>query len=219
MDKARWDRFAAAGGIVGVALFLVSAVIYGSPSTVGDDASTVAEFFSDNRDAVLWVTFIQGLAVLAFVWFIAALVTTMRDAGEPRLAAAAFASFLLVFAIGALSALARAGLAYSIADEGADLVLPLYHLTLVFDVFTNLIGAGLLAAVCGATFRTGMFPRWWGWITGAAALWAIINSTAWASDGFWSPSGGGAFIGLGVFLAWMLVTSILLTRRAGQTAA
>ena len=219
MDKARWDRLAAAGGVVGVVLFLVSAAIYGSPPTVGDDAATVAEFFRDNRDAVLWVVFIQGLAVLSFLWFFAALVTTMRDAGEPRLAAAAFASFLLTFAVGALSALTRAGLAYSIADEGADVVVPLYHLTLVFDVFANVLGAGMLAAVCGATFRTGIFPRWWGWISGAAALWAIINATTWASDGFWSPTGGGAIIGLAVFLGWMLVTSVLLTRRAWQATA
>jgi hypothetical protein len=218
MDKARWDKLAAAGGIVGVVLFVIAALIYGSPPTVDDDAQTVTEFFSDNRDAVLWTVFIQGLAVLAFLWFVAALVNTMRDAGESRLAAAAFGSFLLAFAVGALAALTRASLAYSIADEGPDLVLPLYHLTVVFEVFTNLLFAGLLAAVCGATLRTGIFPRWWGWISGLAALWAIISSTTWGQDGFWSPTGGVVFIGLVVFLGWLLVTSILLTMRTGRAA-
>lgn len=219
MDKARWDRLAAAGGIVGVVLFLIAAVIYGSPPTVDDDATTVADFFSDNRDAVLWVTFIQGLAVLAFLWFVAALVTTMRDAGESRLAAAAFGSFLLAFAVGALAAVTRATLAYSIADEGSDLVLPLYHLTVVFEVFTNVLFAGILAAVGAATLRTGMFPRWWGWISGLAALWSIVGSTTWGRDGFWSPTGGVVFVNIVVFLGWFLVTSFLLTRRAGEATA
>jgi hypothetical protein len=219
MDKARWDKLAAAGGIVGVVLFVVGAVVYGSPPTVDDDAATVAEFFSDNRDAVLWTTFIQGLAVLAFLWFAAALVTTMRDAGESRLAAAAYGSFLLTFAVGGLAAVTRAALAYSVADEGPDFVLPLYHLTVVFEVFTNLLFAGMLAAVGAATLRTGMFPRWWGWVSGLIALWSIIGATAWARDGFWSPTGEVVFVNIVVFLGWMLVTSILLTRRSGAATA
>lgn len=217
MDKARWDKLAAAGGIVGVALFVIAFAIYGSPPTTDDDAQTVTDFFSDGRDQVLWAVFLQGLGVLAVLWFVAALVDTMRERGEPRLAAAAFGSFLLVFSVGAVSALTRAALAFSIADEGPDLVLPLYHVAVVLDVVGGLLGAGLFAAVGGATLRTGLFPRWWGWISGVAALWVIVNATAWGRDGFWSPTGGGAAIGIGVFFVWILVTSILLTMRTGKS--
>jgi len=218
MDKAMWDKLAAAGGIVGVVLFVIAAIVYGSPPAVDDDAQSVAEFFSDNRSAVLWAIFLQGLAVLAFLWFVAALVHTMREAGEARLAAAGFGSFLLVFSVGAAAALMRATLAFSVADEAPDLVLPLYHFAAVVDVVGGLLIAGLFAAVCGATLRTGIFPPWWGWLSGLAGLWAIVNATAWGTEGFWSPSGGGAFIGLVVFLAWMLVTSVLLTMRTGRSA-
>ena len=219
MDKARWDKLAAAGGIVGVVLFIVGIAIMGSPPAVDEDAQTVAEFFSDNRDQVLWGVFIQGLGVLALLWFVAALATTMREAGEARLAAAAFGSFLLAFAMGGVAAMARATLAYSVADEGPDLVLPLYHLTVLTEIFTGLLAAGLFAAVCGATLRTGLFPRWWGWLSGLAALWAIVSSTAWGRDGAWSPTGEGTFVGVVVFLAWMVVTSSLLVRRAGAAAS
>jgi hypothetical protein len=211
MDKARWDRLAAAGGIVGVVLFVIAGIVYGSPPSVDDSASSVTEFFADRRDRVLWTVFLQGLGVLALLWFVAALVTRMREVGESRLAAAAFGSFLLVFSVGGVAALTRASLAYSIADEGGDLVRPLYHLSLLFDVTGGLLIAGLWAAVGGASLRTGIFPRWWGWISGLAALWAVINATAWARDGFWSPSGGAGLIGFGVFLVWFLVSSILLT--------
>lgn len=216
MDNTRWDKLAAAGGIIGVALFIVAIIVYGSAPSADDDAQAVAAFFSDNRSRVLWSVVLSGLGLLAFVWFIAALVQTMRDAGEGRLASAAFASFLLGYSIGAVAALDRATLAFSVADARPDLVLPLYHLSLVIDVVGGLLVAGLYTAVAGATFRTGLFPRWWAWISAVAAVWAVVNATAWNRDGFWSPTGGGAFIGFNVFFVWMLVTSILLVRRTGR---
>jgi Domain of unknown function (DUF4386) len=219
MDKAMWDKLAAAGGIVGVVLFIVAGVLYGSPPGVDDDAQSVANFFSDNRGQVLTAIFLQGLGVLALLWFVAALVTAMRDAGESRLAAAAFGAFLLAFSIGGTAAIARATLAYSIADEGPDVVLPLYHLTVVFDVFVNILGAGLFLAVGGATLRTGLFARWWGRLSVLAGLLLIVGGTAWARDGFWSPTGGVAIICFVVFLVWTLVTSILLTMRTREAMA
>lgn len=216
MDQARWDRLAAAGGIVGVLLFVVAAFLYGTPPAVDEDAASVGEFFADNRDRVLWAVFLQGLGVLALLWFAGALVAEMRRAGEDRLATAAFGSFLLVFSVGATAALTRASLAYSIADEGGDVVLPLYHLAALFDVVGGILVAGLWIAVAGASLRTGLFPRWWGWASAVAGLWAIVNATAWARDGFWSPTGGVAFIGFLVFLVWFLVSSVLLTMRVRE---
>jgi len=214
MDKATWDKLAAAGGIVGVALFIVAGILYGSPPGVDEDAQSVADFFADNRGQVLTAVFLQGLGVLAILWFVAALVNAMREAGEARLAAAAFGSFLLAFSIGGVAALTRSTLAYSIADEGSDLVLPLYHLAVVFDVFVNILGAGLFLAVGGASLRTAIFPRWWGWLSVVAGLLLIIGATAWARDGFWSPTGGVSFISFIVFLVWTLGTSVLLTMKA-----
>ena len=219
MDKATWDKLAAAGGIVGVVLFIVAGPLYGSPPGVDEDAQSVASFFSDNRGQVLTAIFLQGLGVLALLWFVAALVTAMRRVGEDRLAAAAFGSFLLAFSIGGVAAITRSTLAYSIADEGSDLVLPLYHLSVVFDVFVNVLGAGLFLAVGAATLRTGLFPRWWGWLSGLAGLLLIIGATAWARDGFWSPTGGAAFVCFVLFLVWTLVTSVLLTMRTREGLA
>jgi hypothetical protein len=219
MDKARWDKLAAAGGIAGVVLFIVSGILYGSPPGVDEDAQSVAAFFSDNRGQVLTAIFLQGLGVLAILWFVAALVTAMREAGEARLAAAAFGAFLLAFSIGGTAAIARATLAYSIADVGSDVVLPLYHLTVVFDVFVNILGAGMFLAVGGAALRTGLFARWWAWLSVVAGLLLIVGGTAWARDGFWSPTGGVSFICFVVFLVWTLVTSILLTMRTREAPA
>jgi hypothetical protein len=219
MDKARWDTLAAAGGIIGVVLFVVAGILYGSAPGVDEDAQSVADFFTDGRSQVLTAVFLQGLGVLAILWFIAALVNSMREAGESRLAAAAFGSFLLAFSVGGVAALTRATLAYSIADEGSDLVLPLYHLSVVFEVFANILGAGLFIAVGAAALRTGLLARWWAWLSIVGGLLLILGGTAWARDGFWSPTGGVAYVTFGIFVVWMLVTSILLTMRTRREAA
>jgi hypothetical protein len=219
MDKAMWDRLAAAGGIVGVALFVVAAIVYGTPPDVDSSAASVTQFFQDNSDRVLTAVFLQGLAVLAILWFVAALVTAMRDAGEPRLATAGFGAFLLAFSIGAMSAMALAGLAFTMAGAGSDLasVAAIYHLARIADTFSGLLFAGLAAAVAGASFRTKLFPAWWAWLSALIAAWSVVAATGWAQSGFWSPDGVG-FAGFAAFLLWTLVTSVLLTMRTKPAA-
>jgi len=213
MDKAMWDKIAAAGGIIGVVLFVIGIIIVGTPPEVGDNAATVAGFFQENRDQVLWGGFLQGLGVLAIIWFVAALGAAMRDAGEGRLAAAMGIAFAIAVSIGAVAALARESLAFSIAEEAdADVVWSVYQMSALMDTASNVIAAAVYLAVGGAIIRTGLVATWWGWLSTLAGIWAIISSTAWARDGFWSPDGAG-LISFIVFLAWALVTSILLTMK------
>lgn len=220
MDKAMWDRLAAAGGIVGVVLFVIAILIVGTPPDIDADATTVADFFKDNRDQVLWGTFLQGLGVVAIIWFIGALGAAMRDAGEGRLAAVMGIAFAITFSVGAVAALTRGALAFSIA-EAADpgISLSFYRMGGYLDTTSSVIGSAFFLAVAGAVVRTGLVARWWGWASGLAGLWILISSTAWARDGFWSPDGAG-FVSFIVFLVWVLVTSILLTMkmRSGGSA-
>lgn len=224
MDKATWDKLAAAGGIVGALLFVVGIVILGTPPSLDDDATTVANFFTENRGQVLWSLWFQGLGVLAIIWFIAALGAAMRNAGEGRLAAAMGIAFAITFAIGAVAALSRGSLGFKIAEEAdSGVTLALYHMSAYMDSVSSVIGAGFFAAVGGAAIRTHFLPSWWGWLSGVAALWAVVASTAWGRDGFWSPEGAG-FVTFIVFLVWAGFSSLLLliqTRPApsGQPAA
>ena len=220
MDKAMWDKLAAAGGIVGVVLFVVAILVLGQPPEVDDPASGIAEFFQDNRDQVLWSVFLQGLGVLAVIWFIAALGAAMRDAGEGRLAAAMGIAFAITVAIGGAAALVRGSLAFSIAEDAdPDIALAFYRLGGYMDTTSNVLAAGFYLAVSGAVVRTGFINRWWGWLSGLLALWAIVSSTAWSRDGLWSPDEAG-FVSFVAFLVWVLGTSILLlmkTMRNGRT--
>lgn len=217
MDKAMWDRIAAAGGIIGVAFFVVAIVIMGQPPEIGDDAATVVDFFQDNRDQVLWGGFLQGLGVIAIIWFIGALGAAMRDAGEGRLAAVMGIAFAITVSISGVAALSREALAFSIAEDAdPGIVHSIYQLTGFMDTSSNVLAGAVYLAVGGAVIRTGLVATWWGWVSTIAALWAIVSATAWGRDGFWSPDQAG-FVSFVVFLVWALITSILLTMKAGRT--
>ena len=214
MDKAMWDKIAAAGGLIGAVLFVVGALIFGDPPDVTASASSVADFYTDNRGQVLWGTFFQGLGVIAIIWFFAALTTAMRAADEARLATATAMGFVLAFAIGAVSLLVRTGLAFTVAqDADAELVQAVHNTGVYLDLATGLIAAAFYLAVGGAIIRSGMLASWWGWVSTVVGLWSIVASTGWGRDGFWSPDGVG-LVNFVVFLVWLAVTSILLTMRA-----
>ena len=213
MDKAMWDKLAAAGGIIGVVLFVVAIFIVGEPPRTNADAALVADFFQDNRDQVLWALFLQGLGVVAVIWFIGALGAAMRDAGEGRLAAVMGIAFAITVSIAGTAALVRGSLAFSIAEDAdSGIAQSLFQLSGYMDNASNVIGAGVYLAVAGAVVRTGLINIWWGWASGLIGLWAIVGSTAWNRDGIWSPDEAG-FVSFIVFLVWVLVTSILLTMR------
>jgi len=219
MNKAMWDKLAAAGGIVGVVLFVIAIFIYGEQPRTNANAEAVANFFQDNRDQVLWALFLQGLGVVAVIWFIGALGATMRDAGEGRLAAVMGIAFAITVAIAGGAALVRGSLAFSIAEDGdSGTVQSLFQMSSYMDNASNLIGAAIYLAVGGAVVRTGLINAWWGWASGLIGLWAIVTSTAWNRDGIWSPDEAG-LVNFIVFLVWVLITSILLTMRAVRATA
>ena len=136
----------------------------GSPPTVNDPSDDVVSFFADNRGQVLVGTLLIGLGVLSMVWFVASLVEAMRRADEERLATAALIGFVLTFAVGTVSALTRASLAYSVAGIlQPDEARALFHVSLVMDAMSSLMFAAFAIAVGAASLRSGVLPRWWGW--------------------------------------------------------
>lgn len=219
MNKALWDRVAALGGVVFVILFVIGLLAPGSPPTVDDPSEEIVQFFTDNRGAILFGTFLIGLGVIAMLWFVASLVNAMREAGEARLAAAAFGGFIMGFSIASTSALLRAGLAYGAAgDLESDQVRALYLLTLVVDTMSSVIFAAFVLAIAGAAIRTGFLPQAWGWASAAMGLLAIVASTAWGREGFWSPSGAIVIVLNIAFIVWLLGTSILHFRAVSKAA-
>jgi hypothetical protein len=108
------------------------------------------------------------------------------------------------------------GLALNIAASGDNggVLVALNTLTWSGDVFAAFLLAGLFAATTIGLVRARILPSWYGWLGLVATLAAILRATNWARDGFWSPSGDWILVTIVCGLAWTLVTSILLVRRA-----
>lgn len=218
MNKAHWDRFAAASGMLSVVFFLVAGLVYGNAPDVGAQPSEVVQFFSDNRDQVLWGVFIQGFGVLALLWFTGALFDGMRKVDEMRLAITAAIAFSLALALGSVAALLRAVIAFTIADTGQPDVAAAFHqAAALIDTSQNVVSAGIFIAVGAAILRTAFVATWWGWLSLLAGAWAVVSATAWGTDGFWSPDGAG-FANFVVYVVWVGGTSLLMTLRAREAS-
>ena len=219
MNKAIWDRLSALGGVLFVFFFIVGMLLPGSPPTVDDSAEDVVAFFADNRGPILTGTLLVGLGVLAMLWFVSSLVEAMRRVDEGRLANVAQMVFVLTFAVGTVSALAKAALAYSVVGLiQPDEVRALFHLTLVLDTMGSLVFAAFALAIAGAAMRTTFLPRWWGFVSLVMGLIAILGATAWSRDGFWSPTGGIVWITNIAFVLYVVVMSILHFREVSRAA-
>lgn len=213
MGKEQWDRFAAACGMVSVAIFLVAGLVYGNAPDVGAEPTAVVDFFRENRDQVLWAVFIQGFGVLALLWFTGALADALRRVDETRLAFTGAMAFALALALGAVATLLRAAIAFSIADVGdAAVAAGIFQTAALIDTAQNVVSAGIFIAIGAAVLRTAFLPRWWGWVSLLAGAWAVVSATAWQTDGFWSPDGAG-FANFVVYVVWVGITSLLMTMR------
>lgn len=219
MSNTTWDRLAAAGGMISLAFLVIASFVYGNPPNVDAEATAIASFFSDNRDQVLWAVFLQGLGILAMIWFVAALVRAIRDAGQAILATATALCFAVALALGSIAALMRASLAFTLADDAdPEIVAAFFQVAALTDTSQNMISAGIYAAVAVAVIRTSLVPAWWGWASALAALFAVVSSTAWNRDGFWSPDGAG-YVNFLVYAVWVGVTSLLLSMSMRESRA
>lgn len=211
-------QWAAAAGLISVALFVLAWLVYGEGPRTGDLPATIHRFFVEHSDRVLWCLFIQGLGALAMILFASALVLAIKESGEPLWAVAAGFTFIVALSLGSLATMLRLGVAF-VAPGTIDpnAVGALFRLGHIMDTSQNVISAGSYLTVAVAAFRTRFVPAWWGWVTVAGSMWALASTTAWNLSGFWSPDGAG-FINLVFYIAWVGGTSLLLLLRGRAPA-
>lgn len=219
MSRHKWDMLAAFAGLMSVFMFFGAWFVYGSGPTTADTPASILEFFSNNYDRVVWSMFIQGLGALAMIWFMAALMVAMREAGEDLLALAAGLGFAVALALGSAATIMRSGIAFiSVGDVSPDTVTVIFYLGSVIDTSQNVISAGFFLPVAIAVLRTRFIAAWWGWASILAGVWAIASATALDHTGFWSPQGAG-FLNLVFYILWVGGTSVLLMNKMRREQA
>ena len=103
-----WERLWRTAGVQFVGFLILSYLIYGNQPQVGASADSLVAFYHGDRVRILIAVVFAGLNVLNLMWFAAALMTTLADAGQDGWGAAVTASsaalggaFLLMITVAA----------------------------------------------------------------------------------------------------------------------
>ncbi len=203
------ERAAPLTGIVFVALSIVGLSIASTGVDFLASGEELASFYEDNDARVTTGGALGTIAVAFLLWFLGSLWRTLRDAEDrSRLSVVAFgggvagALTLLIGSTLAIVAGARAGEAGTIEPAVAEVY---YDFSgFLWGVTAPVAFAVLIGATALLTIRRGIFPAWWGWVSGLLAVALLVLPISWA-----------AFIGAYV---WVLVMSVWLYARGGAAA-
>ena len=202
-----WERWSALlGAVTVVCWFVAFSIAGGNPSTDDSDAKIVSWYTSHShqlKQIVGFFIFIAG--VLCLFGFLSALRTRLLAAeGQPgRLSTLAFGSGVASAVLWTVAISLFTAPAFTANDTSASNVVPS-----TFRMFSDFgyqiwVAAVIVAAVTvwaasALAIRTGVLPRWFGWIgvvAGILQLFAIF------------------FIPAFIFWGWILITAALLTVR------
>jgi hypothetical protein len=202
-------RTAAVGGLAFTILYLGHRLLQGTGSE-GSGAAAVAAYQAAHRSALLASEVAVGLALLAFIGFLAGLVPVIWRAGQQTLAVAVAISGGVFVAMGFASNAAETAL-IGVADANQPAaVLALDEL----QGRTPIVWAitALVAALSLTIWRTGLVWRWLG-VAGLVAAAVFLLGSVFSVLGP-TPEGSSSLVGIGLFIVWMLALSVGLWRTA-----
>jgi hypothetical protein len=200
---------AAVGGLAFTILYVVHRLLQGT----GPDSSSmeaVAAYQVAHRGALVASEVAVGLALLAFIGFLAGLVPVIWRAGQETLAVAVAISGGVFVAMGLASNAAETAL-IGVADANQPAaVVALEELQGRIPVVWPI--TALVAGLSLAIWRTGLVGRWLG-VAGLVAAAVFLLGSVFSVLGP-TPEGGSSLVGVGLFIVWMLAVSVGLWRTA-----
>ena len=202
-------KLAATGGLAFVVLYVVHRILRGNGPN-GTDPATVAAYEVAHRGALLASEIALGLALLAFLVFLAPLVPVLWQAGQETVAVAVTGAGVLFIAMGLLSSTAETALV-AVADRSEPAAISALN-QLQGRVPNVLATAALAATIALAALRANLVWRWLGYASMVAAvvfLLGFVFSVVGAT-----PEGGSSIIGIAAFIVWMLLVVVGLWRAA-----
>jgi hypothetical protein len=221
-----WRRYGWVAGIVFVVAVVVDiAIAVGIPINQNDSSVKIASELDKHSSSLIAIACVCVVYAAAFVVYIWTLHEHLRgdDEASRRLAVLVLTGGLLMVACHALSDVAITGLlgakvaSYSAAND-PGLSYALYLLTFAISSLGDVFGSVFMVAAGGLTFRTGLLPRWLGYV-------AIVAGVGLFLQGFGLGGVIGNFglafdlVGFGLFLLFVAATSVSRLRRDRRPAA
>ncbi len=211
----RWERYAAAGGILFVVMVVVS--ILALPENPGSSApaAELAAYYAGHHGADLVSDYWSFAGSIPFVMFLVALSGRLYRAGIRTLAFVALGAGLIGEAFELIATAIEFALASSVYKYGSpDLVKALYVIASKEFYVSNAFYAFFLAAASIALLRATVLARWVGGIGLAGAAAFILSAASIANPH--GPLGIMLLVAEALSLLWILLTSVLMLRRPGR---
>jgi hypothetical protein len=198
--ETRWERLAPLSGVLAFVLTAVGLVLTSDSPDFLAEPREIADYYADDSGKVIGAAYIGLLGTVAYIVFVGVLRNRLRRAEGPegRLSAIAFAGGvaaaapLLMIDIFNLAGGLRADEDGRIDPGTAASLFDLSGLSLVAAAMAVSV---LVFATAALALRTGVLPRWLGWISVLVGI------------GLLTPV---SYIFLALFLVWMLVVAVLL---------
>jgi hypothetical protein len=173
----------------------------------------VAAYNVAHRGALLASEVAVGLALLAFIPFVAALVPVIWRAGQETLAVAVGISGGVFVAMGFASNAAETALIWVADSSQPAAVAALDQLQGRTPIVWTI--TALVAVLSLAIYRTGLVWRWLG-VVGLVAAAVFLLGSVFSVLGR-TTEGRSSLVGVGLFIVWMLVFSAGLWRAASKS--
>jgi hypothetical protein len=207
-------RTAALGGLAFTVLYVTHRLLQGTGPD-SSSAAAVAAYQVAHRGALLASEVAVGLALLAFIPFLAGLVPVIWRAGQETLAVAVGISGGVFVAMGFVSNAAETAL-IGVADANQPAaVLALNELQGRTPIVWSI--TAVVAALSLAGWRIGLVGRWLA-VAGLVAAAVFLLGSVFSVLGR-TPEGGSSLVGVGLFIVWMLALSLSLWRGPGRGAS
>jgi hypothetical protein len=216
----RWtaERWAAASGVAFAIVFVIANLIAGSPPHYNASPDKIGTYLHDHHKSLTIQALLAGVIVVLFLWFLSSFAGFFREAGQRRLS-------MIMFGAGvATVTLAGAGDALVIASvrlnefQGASAASAFYAVSAFFYIKLFWAAAALAFATALATYRSGVFARWYAGLSAVGAVLFALTGCAMREHGFFSPAGAMPWIGFVGFALWVLVSSALLVQKLAPAA-
>jgi Domain of unknown function (DUF4386) len=207
------ERWAPIGGILFVVLMVSGSFLVSDVPKADAPQQEITNYLADGGNhtrnivgAYLWV-----IGALAFLWFLTRLRSDLRKAeGEQgALSTLAFGAGVAFAAVWMVSAVGFSAVAYAVELRDAPITDPdLVRALPAAGGWLLLLGGGfagllVLLAVSGATLRTGVYPRWLGWLGIVAAIALLFDVV---------------YLNILPFWVWVFIAAIVMLRQPEERA-
>ena len=223
MAEERWERLAAATGIVFAIVAAIALLVAPTPPDPGTSPEGVVSYFTENGDKLRLQSFLLGLAGIAFLWFLGTLRAYLgaAEGANNRLSATMFGAGVAAFAAFGTGIGIAAALAHRVAEQADPGVTSALHdVASMFFAGSSFPIAALFGAIALVSGRTKALPAWLGWYAWILVPAAVIGGGAvFLDSGAFAPGGIFGYVTFGLFLLWFLGASLILMQRVGRDTA